>query len=153
MFGQGPGLAHQHRRIRPHPLTIPAAQQPADRLTRTLAENVPERDIDAADRVRDRPAAPHPEGVGVQFLADPLRLERILAAVKRLEHAERALHQLVVRERRSPPGDAFVREDGDQRMDAVVRLNLVGPTAFRRAISQTCRPDFRDFHERFVLAT
>ena len=61
----------------------------------------------------------------MKFLADPLRFERIFTRIKRLEHAERSLNQLVVRERRSPPGEALIRKNSDQRMDAVVRSNLI----------------------------
>ena len=89
-------------------------------------------------------AAAHPEGVGVQLLADALRLERIFARYSGSSTPQRAAHQLIVGEDRAPAGDAFVGEDGDQRVDAVVRLDLVRPAAFRRAVAQAGRADFRD---------
>src|SRR5436190_1357906 len=42
---------HEQRAIGLHPLAIGAAQEAAHRLTGDLAEDVPERDVDAADRV------------------------------------------------------------------------------------------------------
>ena len=83
-------LVHQQRGVGPHPLAIASAQQAPDRLPGGLAENVPQRDVDAADRVRDGAAAPQPEGVLVQLLADALRLQRVLAAIQRLQHASAA---------------------------------------------------------------
>ena len=136
LFGQRARFAHQHRRVGPHPFPIASAQQPPHGLSGGFPENVPKRDIDAADRVRDRSAAAHPEGVGMQLLADPLRLERVLAAVERFEHAERPAHQHVVRECGSPPGDAFIGEDRDQRVDAIFRPDLIRPAAFGRAVAQ-----------------
>jgi hypothetical protein len=44
-----------------------------------LAEQVPQRDVDAADGVLDGPAAALPEGVLPQLLADPSRLVGPLA--------------------------------------------------------------------------
>ena len=144
LFGQRARFAHQQRRVGPHAIAIASAEQPSDGLPGGFAENVPQGDIDAADGVRDGSAAAHPEGVGVQLLADPLRLQRILAAVERLEHAERSAHQLVVGEGGSPPGDAFIGEDGDQRVDAIFRADLVRPAAFGRAVAQTGGSDLGD---------
>src|SRR5215471_7029411 len=71
-------LVHQQGGIRPDTLAIPPTQEPPDGLPRHLAEDVPQGDVDTADRVRDRAAAPEPEGVLMQFLAHPLWLKRIL---------------------------------------------------------------------------
>ena len=82
----------------------------------------------------------------MQFLADPLRLQRVLAAVQRLQHAERPAHQRIIREGRSPTGHAFIGEDRDQRMDAIFRPDFIGPPAFWRAMAQACRPDLGNSH-------
>ena len=77
----------------------------------------------------------------MQFLADPLRLQGVLAAVERFEHAQRPAHQRVVREGRPPSGHPFIGEDRDQRVDAIFRPDLIGPAAFGRAMAQACRSD------------
>src|SRR5690349_6556675 len=145
MFAQGSGFAHQNGCIRPHPVTIAPAQQPADRLTCNPAENVPERDIDTTDRMCYRPAAAHPEGIGMKVFADPLRFQGIFTCIERLEHMECSLNQLVVSEYRSPSGNTFIRKNSNQCMDAIVPSNLIGPTTFWGTVFQTCCPDFCDF--------
>src|SRR5689334_4033705 len=75
-FAQWSRRLHQQRGIRPHALAIPTAKQAPDRLPGCLAQNIPEGDIDPADRVRDRAAAPEPEGMLVELFAHPLGLER-----------------------------------------------------------------------------
>ena len=82
----------------------------------------------------------------MQFLADTLRLQRVLAAVERLEHAQRPAHQRVVGEGRPPSGHAFIGEDRDQRVNAIFRLDFIGPPAFRRAMAQAGRPDLGNSH-------
>src|SRR4029078_9152633 len=71
---------HQQRAIGPNPVSVDNAAQPPDRLAGHLAQDVPERDVDAADHVSQRAATAHPEGVLVQLLADALGLARSLAA-------------------------------------------------------------------------
>ena len=54
-------------------------EQAPHRLPGGLAQDVPERDVDAADSVGDAAAHPHPEAVLGQLLGHPLGLERQLA--------------------------------------------------------------------------
>ena len=54
-------LGHQQRAVGAHALAVAPAQQPRDGLLRQLAENVPQRDIDPRDGVRDAAAPPLPE--------------------------------------------------------------------------------------------
>ena len=61
-------LLHQQRAVGLHARAVGAAEQPADRQAGGLAEDVPQRDVDAADRMGERAAAAHPEGVLVQLL-------------------------------------------------------------------------------------
>ena len=91
-------LVHQQRRVGPHALAVASAEQASDRLAGGLAQNIPQGDVDAADRVRDRAAAPEPEGVLMQLLAHALGLQRVLAAIQRLQELERAAHQIVAGE-------------------------------------------------------
>ncbi len=70
---------HQERGVGPDPIAIPAAEQASDRLAGCFAENIPQGHVDAADGVGDGAAAALPEGVLVQFLADALRLQRVLS--------------------------------------------------------------------------
>jgi len=81
-------LFHQQRAVGLHLGAIAAAEQPADRHAGRLAEDVPQRDVDAGYDVRERAAAPHPERVLVQLLGDAFGLERILAAPQRLQHLD-----------------------------------------------------------------
>src|SRR5215472_2800214 len=67
------------------------------------------------------------------------RFQGILAQVERLQHLQRAAHQSVVGEGRTPTGDAFVGEHRDQRVDAVLGADLVGPSTFRRAVTKASR--------------
>ena len=56
---------------------------------RDLAEEIPERDVDAADGVLDRPAAALPERVLAQLLADARRLVGPLADQERPQELHR----------------------------------------------------------------
>ena len=52
-------VSHRRRARTSGPVTRPAADQLPDRLAERLAENVPQRDLDSADRrIQNRPAAP-----------------------------------------------------------------------------------------------
>ena len=89
----GAGLLHQQRGVGPDAVAVAAAQQASDRLAGGLAQQVPQGDVDAADGVRDRAAAAQPEGVLVQLLADPFRLQGVLAAIERLQQRQRRSDQ------------------------------------------------------------
>src|SRR5206468_1723027 len=60
----------EQRAVRLDLRAVVAAQEPRHRLARDLAEEIPERDVDAADGVLDAPAAALPERVLPQLLAD-----------------------------------------------------------------------------------
>jgi hypothetical protein len=66
-------------------LAIATAQQTTYRLPRGLAQQIPERDVDATDGVRDRATAALPKSVLMQGLANALRLERGLPEQQRLQ--------------------------------------------------------------------
>ena len=86
-------LLHQHRSIRLDPVAKPAAQQAPDRLTRDFSEDVPERHVDATDRVRDTAAAALPKGVLVQHLGGDQRINGACPLVKRSQQLKRGFHQ------------------------------------------------------------
>ena len=75
------------------------------------------------------------ERTGVQLLAHAFRLQRVFAHIERLEHVQRASHQFIVRESRSPPGDTVIREHCDESMNAVLRPNLVRPASLGGAMA------------------
>ena len=111
VIGQRFGLVHEQRGVRLDALAIAPAEEPADRLPGGLPENVPQRDVDTADGVGEAAAAPQPEGVLVQLLADPLRLQRVLAPVERLHDGERGADQTGVGEDAADPGETLVGAD------------------------------------------
>src|SRR5690606_15471422 len=75
---------HQQRGVGSDALAVAPAEQPPDWLAGRLAEDVPEGDVDTADRVGERAAAAEPEGVLVELLADALGLEGALVPPERL---------------------------------------------------------------------
>ena len=117
-------LFHQQRAVGLHAVAVGAAEQPADRLAGRLAQDVPQRDVDAADRVGQGAAAPHPEGVLMQLLGDPLRLQRILARTERLQHLQPGLHEPAVGEDAAIAGDARIGVDRDDGVDEILRPDL-----------------------------
>ena len=72
-------VRHQPRRVGADALVADGAEQLADRLARRLALEVPERDVEAADRV-DRDAAPADVvDAAVHLVPEPLDVVRVLA--------------------------------------------------------------------------
>src|SRR5262249_9758545 len=107
------------------------AEQPPDRLPERLAQDVPERDVDATDRMGHRAAASGPEGVLVQLLADALGLKRVLPAPQRLEQIDCRLDEAAIGEDAAMAGDAGIGVHGDQGMDRVLRRDLLRPATLR----------------------
>ena len=142
----GRRVVHQERAVRPHAAAVSAAEQPANRLARDLAEDVPQRDVDAADGVRERAAAAHPEGVLAQLLGDPLGLKRVLAREQGLQHAERGLDQRTRGEHAAVAGDAGRGVHGDQRVDRLLGPDFLGPAALRAFAHQRRGDDLADAH-------
>src|SRR4029079_18674656 len=107
-------LVHEERCVWPHPIPVAAPQEAAHRLRRCLSQNVPQGDIDAADRVRETPAPPHPERVLMKLLADALRRQRVLVPVQRLHHGECGPYQPGVGKDAAGSGQTLVRADDDE---------------------------------------
>jgi len=106
-------LLHQERRIGKNPFAVTSTQEPANRLSGDLSQDVPERNVDSADCVSDASAASHPECVRVRFLAHALRLQRILSNKKRFQNTQGPFHQNVVGKGRTPSGNTFICVNGD----------------------------------------
>jgi hypothetical protein len=147
ILGQRPWLAHQQRGVGKDAGAIPSAQEAPYRLAGGLAQYVPHGDVNSADGVSDGPAAAHPKRMRMQLLAHALRLQWVFAQIQRSHEVKRAAHQFIVGECRSPAGNAFIGEDGDERVNAIVRANLVCPAALWRAMAEPCRPDLSDFQK------
>src|SRR5215212_2280943 len=98
MLGEPARLFYQEGGIRPYPLAIPTAQKAAYRLSCRLPKHIPQRDVQSTDSVGNGSAPSEPEGVLVQLLTDPLRLQRALALQKRTKHRKRAADQLIAGE-------------------------------------------------------
>ncbi len=140
LVGQRLRLAHQDRGIGTDALEISAAEEPSDRLTRRLPEQVPERDVDRADGVGQRAAATEPEGVLVEDLARSLGLDGRGAAVQRLELGERGAHEIDIGERAAVADRALLGDDRDDRVDRVLRPQLVAPAALGRRAEEPDAP-------------
>ena len=135
-LAHGLGTLHEQRAIGLHLAAVHAAEQPADGLARRLAQDIPEGDVDAADGVGQRAAAPHPEAVLMQGLRDALGLERILAAKNRLEHLERRRHETVIGEDAAVADNTGIRMHGDQAVHGIFGPDLGRPASLRALAEQ-----------------
>jgi hypothetical protein len=140
---------HENGSIGLHSLAIASAQQASDRLAGGLAQQIPKRDVNAADGMSDRTAASEPESVLMELLADALRFERVLAAVKWFQNRQCRAHQLIVAEDAAEPGQALIGVNRDQGVNAILRPQFIAPSAFRRCSTQTGASDLPDFHTPF----
>ena len=141
-------LFHQQRAIRQRPPGISAAKQPPHRHPGRLAEDVPQRDVNATDAMGKTPAPPHPERILVQLLRNPLRLQRALAPPQRLQHLHARLHQPAIGEHAAIPDDPGIGVHGDQRVDRILRPDLGRPAALRTLPEQRGDSDVGDTDRR-----
>ena len=72
-------VRHQPGRVGADPVVLDGAEQLADRLAERLPLDVPERDVDAADRVDRDPAAADEDHAAIHLVPEPLDVERVLA--------------------------------------------------------------------------
>jgi len=85
--------------------------------------------------VRDCAAATLPEGVLVQFLADPLGLQRVFAGIQWPEDRQRAADQIVAREDVAQADNPLVDQHDNQGVDTVIRAQFITdavPLHYRR---------------------
>src|SRR6267378_7833086 len=79
MFCECAGLPHQHGSIGENAISVTTAQQPADRLPRGLALDVPHGYVNPTDGVGDSSAPTHPERETGRLGGTP-RVERYSSA-------------------------------------------------------------------------
>ena len=108
MFGQNFGDICQQRGIGFDPVPISPAEKSSDGLTGGLPKDIPQCDINPADRVGNRATPAQSEGVLMQFFADPLRFQCILAPVKRFQYAQRGPHKIAIGKYTADAGHAFI---------------------------------------------
>ena len=72
-------VRHQHRRVRADAVPHGRAEQLVDGLAERLALDVPERDVETADRVDRDPAATEVDEAAVHLVPQALDIGRILA--------------------------------------------------------------------------
>src|SRR5688572_806 len=82
----------------------------------------------------------------MEFLADTLRLERVLAAIEWLENPERTADERVVGKHAAESRQSFVRVHDDERVHTVLRPQLVAPAALGRRAAQAGAGDLGDLH-------
>src|SRR5438093_53157 len=132
-LAQAPWLVEDQRPVRLDAVAVAPAHEPADGLAGVLAEDVPERDVDAADRMGHAAAAPGPVGRLVELLREALRLDRDLVAQERLEQGQRAVDQRLAGVAAAAPDQAGVGVDLEQGVGVVARAAGAGPAESDRA--------------------
>src|SRR5439155_7426065 len=117
--GDGVRLAvAQQARVRGQVGARTAAEQPVERQPRELAGDVPERDVDAGERVDGRPVAPDTVQQALEVVVDRGDLRRVAAHAQWAEHgvdgrARRG--EDPVAERLTPAADTGVGVDAHQQ--------------------------------------
>src|SRR5690606_22098268 len=125
-------LVEQDRAVRPDRAAVVAAQQARDRLAAGLAHEVPEGDVDAADRVLHGAAAALPEAGLAERLGDPLRLDGRLALQQRPEQLDGPGDEPARGEATAVADEPRVGADDDQGVQVLPRLVALRPAAVDR---------------------
>jgi hypothetical protein len=118
-------------------------------LTGRLSKQIPQCDIDPADRMSDRSSAPKPEHVLMQLFAHPLRLQRSFAIGQRTEDIQGSLDESIVGKDAPQTDLPCVGMDCDQRVDAVLWTQLIAPATLWGCTAQAGACDFSDLHRWF----
>jgi hypothetical protein len=100
-----------------HPVAELPAEQPVNRLTRSLAREVPQRQLDAAHRDHEHARLRAGEDAAAQLLPAPLDVARVLADQQVLQGMDQAddAAGTGVRVRLAVAGEALVGVDPHQR--------------------------------------
>ena len=131
-------VGHQHRGVGAHPVAVRRAEQLEDRLAERLALDVPEGDVEAADRVDRDPAPAEVDEAAVHLVPQPLDVQRVLADQHvaqahrdrvRARRLHERLHELGRRVDLADPGDALVGVDPD---DEIVLAPVCDPLVHNR---------------------
>ena len=128
-------VRHQPRRVGADPLVLDRADQLAHRLAERLALDVPERDVEAADRVNGDPTTSDEDDAAVHLVPEPLDVERVLADQQLVQALRNRVRARSAHERRdglgrrvdlADAGDPLVRvHQDDEIVLASVRNPLV----------------------------
>src|SRR5262249_32028299 len=70
----------------------------------------------------------------------------VLAQEQRLQHPQGRLHQAVMGVCAAQPAEPFVRVDGHQRVDTIIRVELISPAAGGREAAQAGCSDGANLH-------
>src|SRR5438445_5792926 len=127
-------------------LPIAAAQEPGHRLIADLAHQVPEGDTDAADGMLHGPAAPLPEQTLPELLADSGRFVGPLADQEWTQQLDGGVDQSLARHGTADAAEPLIRDDLDNRVDVLLRLEVIHPAAFDRAAGEACDPYIDNLH-------
>jgi hypothetical protein len=82
----------------------------------------------------------------MELFRDTFRLKGILPDQKRLEQLQCASHQMIAGKDAADTDQSFIRVDRHQRMNTIIRLKLVAPTALRRRAAQPSAPNRSNLH-------
>ena len=81
-----------------------------------------------------------------QLLAHPFRLQSIFAPIERLQHNQCTPNKTIVGGNAAQARPSFIRDDSDQRVHTVIRLQFVTPSALRSGTTQTYGSNLAYFH-------
>ena len=132
-LSQQPRLFEQDRGVRLDAIAVVAAQQSRHRLAERLARQVPQSDVDAADRMFDRAAAAEPEHRLPQLFAHAFRLEARLADQMRAQQLERSFDQRTRGVATSDARQPLVGQHLDERVVLHVGIGAARPAVIVRA--------------------
>src|SRR5207245_9774881 len=104
LFAKAVGFVEENRAIGLDAVAVAAAQQTGDRLVADFAHEIPEGDVDAADRVLDGAAPALPKSALPQPLGDARRLVGPLADQHWPEQLDRSRRQRLARVRAAAAG-------------------------------------------------
>jgi len=96
--------------------------------------------------MRQRATPSEPEGMLMEFLADAFWFQRRFTAVERFQDGEGTPDQVSAGVHTAKPRQSFIREDCNEGMHTVVRLQFIAPATFRRCPAQPNCSYFANMH-------
>ena len=151
-------VRHQPGGVRPDAVVVDGAEQLAHRLAEGLPLDVPEGDVDAADRVDRDPAAADEDDAAIHLVPEPLDVERVLADQQLAEAVGNRVRARSADERRdglgrrvdlTDAGDPLVRVDEDHE----IVLAAVGDPLVHGRLPQDDGLDIGDLQARLLGTT
>ena len=144
-------VGHQHRRVRAHAIAPDLPEELAHRLAERLAADVPERDVDAADRVDPDPAAADVDQAAVHRVPRAFDVERVAPDERRAEAVGDGVGAVLADESGDDVGGGVDLADPDDALvgvhedDEVVLAPVRDPVVDGR-LSEDDRLDVGDLH-------